>query len=219
MFKKGIFFGFLFLAVIGFACGGGYIRFDIEPIDSPKVAGVPFLLTITSEDEIHTPIDLFLDDTTHTIQPRRIPNFMERWEGMVTIVKSGTTSITASTGIIDVESNRFFINPASPARFIVYPTSPTIEATGGGSITIKALLIDDYGNPIKDEVCEWNVLSFEGQKGSLSTHTSITNQEGEVFVTYTLPDDKDQLSLIEIQTKDAPEVWGISGKITTKRED
>jgi hypothetical protein len=220
MFKKYISFGFLFLVVIGFkgvcfACGGGYIRFDIEPIDSPKVAGIPFLITITSEEEMRTPVDLFLDDTTATIQPRKI-RFMGRWEGLVTITKSGITSITVSTERMDVKSNKFSINPGPPTRFILYPNSPIIEAPRGKPISIKAKLVDDYGNPVQNKEC---LLSQSGQKGRLSAQNLITDLKGEVFATYTTSFKKGAVTIIEIQTKDVPEVWGISGKITTKRKD
>ena len=130
--------------------------------------------------------------------------------------------ITDSTGLAEVE---ILSNSAGPATIsysdsldsdptsqfevtfvATVPDSVTVSATPasvstGNSSTVSAMVVDAFGNPVKDTVVEFSSPDLRG--GSLSPVSAITDSDGAASVTFTggnLPTEIDGIAITATAT-------------------
>ncbi|MDZ7319307.1 MAG: hypothetical protein ONB11_09150 [candidate division KSB1 bacterium] len=129
---------------------GALDHFRIQPISSPQVAGVSFVISIIAEDAYNNQVTSFvstanLTDATSTISPTATGNFSGgSWSGSVTITKSQSdVTITASQSGKSGQSNVFNVNPGALASFQLANIG---TQSAGQPFAISVTALDAYAN-------------------------------------------------------------------------
>ncbi|NOZ60077.1 MAG: hypothetical protein GXO74_00195, partial [Calditrichaeota bacterium] len=125
-------------------------HFEIQPVNSPQIAGTAFSITITARDAYENKITSFthaanLSDNSGTLTPATTGNFSAgSWTGNVTITKAqNDVRITAAYNGKQGISNYFNVNPGALASFDLDPVS-TQQA--GKSFLVTVTARDNFAN-------------------------------------------------------------------------
>jgi streptogramin lyase len=157
-----------------------------SPISSPVVAGTPFGLTVTLEDQFNNPTTNYTASVTATIynasnatvgtQTLTTSGGQAAFSGLVldTAASGYTIAVTSTTAGAppSLTTSPFAVAPAAPVAFTV--TSPALTSvTAGSSFGLSAELVDAYGNI---------ATNYSG-----SVVATITNASSTTVATQTLP--------------------------------
>jgi hypothetical protein len=118
-------------------------HFTFQPISSPKIAGLPFRITITAQDSYGNTLTSYtgsntLSDSTGTISPISTTAFQAGvWSGQVTLTSPGSAVTISTSGL----SHTGISNP-----FVVNQYTITASAGLGGSITPSGSVGVNYGS-------------------------------------------------------------------------
>ena len=118
-------------------------HFTFQPISSPKIAGLPFKITITAQDSYGNTLTSYtgsntLSDSTGTISPISTTAFQAGvWSGQVTLTSPGSAVTISTSGL----SHTGISNP-----FVVNQYTITASAGLGGSITPSGSVGVNYGS-------------------------------------------------------------------------
>ena len=118
-------------------------HFTFQPISSPKIAGLPFRITITAQDSYGNTLTSYtgsntLSDSTGTISPISTTAFQAGvWSGQVTLTSPGSSVTISTSGL----SHTGISNP-----FVVNQYTITASAGLGGSITPSGSVGVNYGS-------------------------------------------------------------------------
>ena len=166
----------------------GLAHFTFETINSPRVAGQPFPITLRAEDGYQNLVTVFneqvdLTDDTGTLIPETSGAFKSgRWSGNVTITRSQKDiKITASRDGHQGQSNRFNVNAAGLHHFELAPIS-TQAAGEAFPITITAL--DGHENVATDFE---HTVNISDATGTITPRTSTMFKMGQWSGTVTIP--------------------------------
>lgn len=161
--------------------------FEFGPFNTgtPKVAGLPFQVTINALDSNGDPAVGFsgqadLIDETGTIYPTQTGNFVNGvWTGMVYVTKATTSNlITASTGSIIGSSQQFSVSPDSRMNFLSVISGNNQSSITGSQLTYPfvAQINDLYGNPIPNIGVNFTIVNVPtGATGYNLTNNSATS--------------------------------------------
>ncbi len=166
-------------------------------VGSPKIAGVPFDITITALDE-NGDVDLGytgianIIDETGTLYPTQTGNFTQGvWRGTVYITKASTADhITASFNSIVGQSDALTINPDSRMGFLSISAGNAQTQTVGTQlpIALRAKVSDPYSNPIPGQGVNFSVISIPTNAAnySITNNSQSSDANGYVSTTFTL---------------------------------
>jgi len=171
--------------------------FDGFTSGSPKIAGVPFNVTITAVDGSGNRLTTFnssvsLLNATETIYPTLTTNFLNGiWSGQVIITgASNSDRIAVSSGAIISNSATFTVVPDSRLKFLNIVSGNNQSGSVGTqlpqSLTVK--VVDSYGNPIPNTGVNFATFSVppNATNHSLSANSGISNAQGLVSSVFTL---------------------------------
>jgi hypothetical protein len=163
---------------------------------SPKIAGVPFNVTITAINEFGQTLTSFnqsvtLTDTTSTIYPTQTTSFTQGvWQGTVYITQAiAATTITAEYNTVSVNSDPFIVSADSRIKFMTIISgnnqTGTVRTTLPQALTIR--VIDPYNNPIPNVGVNFALSSVPNgsTSQSLSNSTATTNTSGNASTSIT----------------------------------
>jgi F0F1-type ATP synthase membrane subunit c/vacuolar-type H+-ATPase subunit K len=172
-------------------------QFDNFTVGSPKIAGMPFPVTITAYDQGGQFLSTFnqsitLSDTTDTIYPTTTGNFSNgTWSGHIYITQATqNTAITASYNSAMGMSNPFIVEPDRRIKFLSIISGNNQTGIVGNQLptALRMRVIDPYNNPISNIGVNFAITSVppNSLSHSLSNTSSTSNVNGEAQTLLTL---------------------------------
>lgn len=163
----------------------------------PKIAGVPFQITITARDGSNNPVTSFfgtvgLADSTGTIYPTQTTEFNAGvWTGNVYITQAGSNiGINANYGAVNGASSLFTVAPDTRIKFLTISGGNNQSGVVNTQLTNALTLnvVDPFNNPIPNESVNFAITSYPpnavGQ--SLGSGSGVSGVNGNVSTTLTL---------------------------------
>jgi adhesin/invasin len=161
------------------AADPGSLSFNAFNTGDVKVAGVPFLVTITASNGSFNET-VALSDGSGSISPSRTDNFVNgKWTGAVVVTRAmSSDTITASYDAAHVAtSGQFTVSPNAAAA-----TLSLISGNGQSGVVatklasgLRVKTVDPYGNVLSGVNVQFNVQAYPpGATGTLLSATSAT---------------------------------------------
>jgi len=170
-------------------------QFQFSQINSPQLAGTPFQINLTAQDQYGNTVSNFnssvqLSDDTNTISPTETGNFINGiWSGTITITQSiEENRIQAIYGSITSQSNPFEVK-AVEGQVYLNIVSGNNQKTAVGTEVDEPLVVkavDQYNNPIKGLKIQFSVSSYpvDATGYELSNTTLETDIDGTAQVEF-----------------------------------
>ena len=168
---------------------------DYNP-GTDKIAGFPFIVTVTALDESSQVLTTFnstadLDDTTATVYPDQITFNSGIWSGNVYITQvTASTALTVSYSTVSDISSSFAVNPDTRIKFLSLVQGSNQTGTVGQQLPIAlvAKVVDPYNNPIPNIGIIFAITSAPpgATNQSLTNYSATSNSSGEGSTSFTL---------------------------------
>ena len=173
--------------------------FSFSQINSPQLAGVPFQITITAQDQYNNTVTTFdqaisLNDGSGSISPTQTPSFaMGVWNGSVNITRTADSNkIIGTFGSVRNESNTFQIKAGEQQAFLTIVSGSNQKGTAGAALDSPfiAKVVDMYNNPLVDIPVEYTIESYPSDASGYAMGPVLVNSdiEGKALSTLTFGD-------------------------------
>ena len=132
---------------------------------------------------------------------------------------AGPATISFSDSLDSDPTSQFEVNFVATVPDAVTVNATPASVSTGNSSTVSAMVVDAFGNPVKDTIVEFSSPDLRG--GSLSPVSAITDSDGNASVTFTggnLPTETDGIT-VTATTTDFPSVTPATVNMTvTERQ-
>jgi F0F1-type ATP synthase membrane subunit c/vacuolar-type H+-ATPase subunit K len=161
------------------AADPGTLTFNSFSSGAPKVAGVPFLVTINASNSAFNG-SVSLSDGSGSVSPSQTDNFVNGvWTGTVVITRAVQTDTLTATYDAShvVTSGQFTVSPNAAAATLSLVSGNGQSGVVGAKLAsaFKVKTVDTYGNVLSGVNVQFNLQAFPpGATGTLLSATAAT---------------------------------------------